>query len=115
MKRIICCLLILIFSLSLCSCGRKSNTEGTESRPVVVLPNGDKQTVTIDISSINNSSKDTPSDPINMIYVGNKNSKIFHKENCKSVSNMKSENMISFSTIDEAIANDYKPCGVCLK
>lgn len=115
MKRIVCILSVLFVLFFLCSCNKKAENENSNSRPVVVLPEGSKETVTVDTSSSDNSSRIVSSDPENMIYVGNKNSKIFHKETCKSISNMKSENMISFETIDEALNSDYKPCGICLK
>ena len=47
-----------------------------------------------------------------MIFVGNKNSKTFHAEDCSNLP--KKENRVEFSSYDEAMAAGYKPCGSCL-
>ena len=46
-------------------------------------------------------------------YVGNKNSKIFHYNNCKWVDKMQFENQIVFNSRDEAVGNGYRPCKKC--
>ncbi len=46
-------------------------------------------------------------------YVGNKNSKVFHKSSCVSVSNMLDKNKISLSSSSAAIAAGYEPCDIC--
>ena len=101
---IILCLLALIIGLTAC----KSDTaDTTSSRQVVVLPESSMPSVTVSTES------DTPS--ITVRYIGNKSSKIYHKENCTSVNKMKNENKVSFETSDEAENANYKPCGICLK
>lgn len=47
------------------------------------------------------------------IYIGNKNSHIFHLNTCNSVKSMSENNKIEFQTRNEAINNDYKPCSRC--
>lgn len=47
------------------------------------------------------------------LYIGNKNSKIFHTLSCSSVSNMKESNKVSFSVYEDALSAGYKPCGSC--
>ena len=44
-------------------------------------------------------------------YIGNKNSHVFHKENCSSLP--KEENQVRFSTRQKALDANYKPCGRC--
>lgn len=44
-------------------------------------------------------------------YVGNKNSKIFHRPDCKSLPAEK--NQVRFETRDEAVEEGYTPCGRC--
>lgn len=44
-------------------------------------------------------------------YIGNKNSHVFHKEDCSSLP--KEENQVKFSTRQKALNADYKPCGRC--
>ena len=45
-------------------------------------------------------------------YIGNKNTKVFHSSNCKSLP--KEENRVIFKTKEEAIKNGYKPHEKCI-
>ena len=45
-------------------------------------------------------------------FIGNKNSKKFHAEDCASLP--KEENRVYFDSYDEAIEEGYSPCGSCL-
>lgn len=54
-----------------------------------------------------------PSDDIEVSYVGNKNSHVFHNSTCSSASSMSEKNKVAFSSRDEAIDAGYKPCGKC--
>ena len=47
------------------------------------------------------------------MYIGNKNSKRFHLPTCRSVSQMKEKNRVEFSSREEAIEQQYIPCGDC--
>lgn len=52
--------------------------------------------------------------PTEYSFVLNKNSKRFHKPDCKSTSNMKEENKEYYSgTREELIQKGYQPCGSC--
>lgn len=44
-------------------------------------------------------------------YLGNPNSKKFHRPTCRTIKHP--ENFVAISSRDEAIADDYTPCGVC--
>ena len=46
-------------------------------------------------------------------YIGNKNSHIFHLPECSGVKSMSEKNKVSFSTREEAVNADYKPCSTC--
>ena len=46
-------------------------------------------------------------------FIANKNSKVFHKADCKLVAKMKPENKVPYASRDEAIKAGYKPCKVC--
>jgi micrococcal nuclease len=46
-------------------------------------------------------------------YIGNKNSKIFHRMSCNSVTQMKDSNKIMLNSRDEAISKGYQPCKNC--
>ena len=57
-----------------------------------------------------------PSKPVaetTVTYVGNKNSKVFHRASCSSVSQMKDSNKVSLSSRDAAISQGYRPCENC--
>ena len=45
--------------------------------------------------------------------IGNKDSKIFHSEQCSMVKQMKAENKVVFKSADEAIKAGYKECKKC--
>ncbi|WP_333685926.1 Ada metal-binding domain-containing protein, partial [Mitsuokella jalaludinii] len=44
-------------------------------------------------------------------YLGNPNSKKFHRPTCRTIKHP--ENFVAISSRDEAIADGYTPCGVC--
>ena len=46
-------------------------------------------------------------------YCVNKNSKVFHKPTCSSVSKMKDENKVLIKTKSEAVSKGYTACKVC--
>ncbi|TGV04300.1 Ada metal-binding domain-containing protein [Flavivirga rizhaonensis] len=48
-------------------------------------------------------------------FAGNNNLKIYGKLNCKSGKRMKQENRVFFSTVKEALKNNFRPCGHCMK
>lgn len=54
------------------------------------------------------STRDTP---VANTYIGNKNSKKFHRPTCSYLPNQ--ENQVTFSSRSEAIAAGYDPCGRC--
>ncbi len=44
-------------------------------------------------------------------YIGNKNSKKFHRPDCRALPSEK--NRVEFSSREEAVGNGYSPCGIC--
>ena len=46
-----------------------------------------------------------------MTYIGNKNSKVFHREDCSGLP--AEQNRVSFDSRDSAVAEGYTPCGRC--
>jgi hypothetical protein len=48
-----------------------------------------------------------------MPYIGNGNTKKFHRFNCASVNDIKAGNKVSIETREEAIEQGYAPCGRC--
>jgi methylphosphotriester-DNA--protein-cysteine methyltransferase len=48
-------------------------------------------------------------------FGGNRNLKIYGLLQCKSGKRMKRENRVFFLSAEEAIANNYRPCGNCMR
>lgn len=48
-----------------------------------------------------------------ILYIGNKNSMIFHKKDCDSISKMRAKNKVEFAKREQAIEQNYKPCKSC--
>lgn len=46
-------------------------------------------------------------------YIGNENSKKFHRPDCNSVEKMSESNKVMFNSRKDAINQGYGPCGVC--
>jgi len=53
------------------------------------------------------------STPAGYEYVTSKNSKVFHKPDCMSAKRIKPENLVGYSSRDEAIEAGKKPCELC--
>ncbi|MDD7885241.1 Ada metal-binding domain-containing protein [Flavivirga sp. 57AJ16] len=50
-----------------------------------------------------------------ILFGGHKHLKIYGHLNCKSGKRMKRENRVFFSTEEEALKNNFRPCGHCMK
>jgi flagellar biosynthesis protein FlhF len=46
-------------------------------------------------------------------FVANRNSELFHHSNCRSVKRINAENVIAFSSIEQAMGEGFKPCRAC--
>ena len=46
-------------------------------------------------------------------FVANRNSELFHHPDCKSVKRINAENITSFSSIEQALDQGFKPCRAC--
>ena len=55
----------------------------------------------------------TESTSVSVGYIGNKNSKIFHIEDCYAARKIKEENQIFASQRDEFVLKGYTPCKIC--
>ncbi|RVU54008.1 stalk domain-containing protein [Anaerosphaera multitolerans] len=51
--------------------------------------------------------------PQSYSYVGNRNSKIFHRDNCVSAGKMKDSNKVPLNSREDALAQGYRPCKNC--
>lgn len=46
-------------------------------------------------------------------YVGNRNTRKFHRVGCESIARMKASNRVSLNGRDEAVRKGYSPCSRC--
>ena len=46
-------------------------------------------------------------------YVASKNSKVFHKSDCRSAARINSDNLVTFSSREQAISSGRRPCKIC--
>ena len=63
--------------------------------------------ITIRISTVEDESNSA------ILYIGNKNSHVFHRLDCDSIRTMKEKNKVEFFSREEAIEKKYKPCDRC--
>jgi hypothetical protein len=49
------------------------------------------------------------------VLIGSKNSDKYHEPTCRYAKNIKSENLVCFSSEEEAVSKGYKPAGCCHK
>lgn len=57
--------------------------------------------------------KNTTENVAEAAYIGNANTKKFHKATCASVKKMSNENKVAFSDRASAVSKGYAPCGNC--
>jgi competence protein ComEC len=62
---------------------------------------------------VNTENKIDMEDKVEIQYIGNKNTKVFHSENCGSLP--KGENQVFFKSIEEAKKKGYRPHDKCIK
>lgn len=97
---------ILLFSLTACRGNTRntppiSNTESQYAQQVQDTPTAEAVTETV-----------VPTDePPEIKYIGNIKSKIFHRTDCWWLP--EEWNQIGFSSREEAIGENYSPCGNC--
>ncbi len=89
--------------------GYKSFTEYSNDKTLQNSGNMPNYINGADTSVFDNASQNT----VNHNFCGNKNSKVYHKSGCTSLSKTKEENKVYFSTKEEYINNGYKPCSRC--
>ena len=126
MKRITSIILIMLL---LCGCAASRNSDNTESHAQITinLPTDN----TVNGYRENKSASEMPriiaaedvktgsleqsaANPNNSAeYIGNSNSRVFHKTSCGSANTMKEENKVFFKNREEAINTGYSPCKRC--
>ena len=127
MKRFFIILLTVCLLLFPASCGKQENpTESIADEVVINIPkdnsvNGyrtesnqstDGMPDKIDVNDVNVGDIESQTNSAAKDYCANKNSKVFHKSDCGSVSSMSESNKY-FADRDTLISEGYKPCGKC--
>lgn len=77
---------------------------------IKITSDGENLTVTTNKNQDIETNPTVPS-PENTAYIGNRNSKIFHKDTCSSLP--KEENRIYFESRAQAVENSFTPCSRC--
>ncbi len=55
----------------------------------------------------------SPNQKVEHAYIASKNSKVFHKAGCRSAGRIDPENLVGFSSRDEAVISGRRPCKLC--
>jgi competence protein ComEC len=71
----------------------------------------DGKTITVYVTHESTSPTPSPSLTAGSLYIGNKNSKIFHLDSCKSLP--QEQNRVYFNSRQAALDAGYTPCGTC--
>ncbi len=51
--------------------------------------------------------------PVDTAFVGSRSSLVFHRRTCRHVKRIRPENLVSMSTVEEAVKAGRKPCKTC--
>ena len=51
--------------------------------------------------------------PVTASYIGNKNTRKFHRGDCRMVARMSQSNKVTFNNRDSAVSQGYNPCKIC--
>lgn len=82
------------------------------AHPVLAQSNGAAGAIAIKPTATPTADAPT-ADPQALLFVASKSGKVFHRPDCASAKNIKTENRVQFSTRAEAIAAGLKPCQKC--
>lgn len=81
----------------------------TDGNGLSFLSHGGKE---IETATYSKSEQET-ADSASLTYVGNKNSKVFHRYDCSGVKTMSDKNMVFFKSRESAVEKGYTPCSLC--
>lgn len=87
--------------------GYRESDNKVSSKAPNIIKSDDVKISTADDNSTENSNE------TNNEFVGNKNSKVFHKSGCTATKHMSDKNKISTNNKSELINYGYKPCKKC--
>lgn len=126
MKKILILITVVFMTITFTACNTSQNNN-TAAEPEVIVKMPDDDTVNgyrtqsktsgnsipdkISGNDVTVGSKDNTNNS-SKEYCANKNSKVFHKSSCNSVSTMKDKNKY-YASRDTLIKEGYSPCGKC--
>jgi len=91
-----------------------------EGRLTIITDDGTSSCVDINKSEVSSQTENDSKNTSNKLqsdvpesFVGNKNSHVFHTENCYSVEKMSEGNMVYFNNREDAVNSGYSPCERC--
>lgn len=133
MKKLLCIISAFTVSLTCIACNtNKEQTETTVGSQAVTVNmptndtlngyrlQGDKDNEAPDLIdsekvgiAASNDNHSENSKTVNYEFIGNKNTKLFHKSTCSSAKNMMEENKIGTNDRSELINAGYRPCKRC--
>lgn len=73
-----------------------------------IVASSDGKSISFDTQPIQSNAA---SSVVSSIYVGNRNSKVFHLPSCSALPKL--ENQVELKTKQEAVSEGYKPCSIC--
>ena len=82
----------------------------TDGEGISFFTTGGKE---LDSATFSRSDETLSSDTKEIVYVGNKNSHVFHLPDCGGVKTMNENNKVYFNSREDAVNNGYTPCGQC--
>lgn len=129
MKKLLVLLCVIAIGLCICGCADSAEIKTEDSKTAVVINLPEDDTVNGYRANAKKSSDDNAIDADSVAVEGtvsitsgssaaakycvNKNSGIFHTEDCGSVAKMKEENKAYYKSRDAAVNDGYTPCKRC--
>ncbi len=107
MRKTVTIILICMLFFSLIGCTKADANQNAETKTEVVINIPQDDTV----NGYRNKKEEIPQGKAQ--YCANKNSKVFHKQNCPSVEKMKEENKLFSNDKNELLEDGFDPCKNC--
>lgn len=100
------CLVIMLNRDNECDCDEADTSCDTSMEPAAASSEIESESAPV---SEPESQEETSSEPVE--YIGNDSTMVFHTTDCRYSKSSKCT--VVFKNRDEAVKQDYKPCGVC--
>ncbi len=115
---------LILFAVVICICATScEKEEKLYPKPVIVEPDTSTYKTANGYKPLTSSPSETPdvqnnsddSSENSVKYVGNRETKKFHKSDCRYAKNLAEEKKVSLMDYSSAISSGYTPCKVCNK